>query len=79
MKFIDLTHTFTSDMPVFPGDKAAVLEQVAHIKEDGYNSFRIDTGMHVGTHMDAPGHFKKGGRMIDEIPLSELAGPGNFC
>src|SRR3989344_5984519 len=32
MKYIDLTHTFTADMPVYPGDPKSTLEQVAQIE-----------------------------------------------
>ena len=31
---------------------------------------------HLGTHIDAPIHFIKGGKTIEEIPLQKLIGPG---
>ena len=37
MKIVDLTHTFTEDMPVYPGDPKATLEQVAFIEKDTFN------------------------------------------
>ena len=43
MKIIDLTHTFTFNMPVFPGDPKPTLEQVAHIEKDSYNDHKITT------------------------------------
>ncbi|MEK6848208.1 MAG: cyclase family protein [Nanoarchaeota archaeon] len=76
MKIIDLTHTYTEDMPVYPGDPKATLEQVAFIDKDTYNDFRITTVMHVGTHMDAPLHMIKDGKRIDEIDPERFIGKG---
>src|SRR3989338_6342700 len=76
MKIIDLTHTFTEDMPVYPGDPKSTLKQIATLNKDGYNDHKIETVMHVGTHMDAPLHMIKGGKRIDEISSDKLFGPG---
>ncbi len=76
MKIIDLTHTFTSNMPVFPGDPKSALEQIAYIEKDSYNDHKLTTTMHVGTHMDAPLHMIAGGKSIDEIPLERFIGQG---
>lgn len=76
MKIIDLTHTFTSDMPVYPGDPKATLEQVAFIEKDTYNDHRLTTVMHVGTHMDAPLHMISDGKKIDQISLDKFMGKG---
>jgi kynurenine formamidase len=76
MKYIDLTHTFTSDMPVYPGDQKATLEQVAYIEKDTYNDHKITSVMHVGTHMDAPLHMIAIGKKVDEFSLGKLIGKG---
>lgn len=73
---IDLTHTFTSDMPVFPGDPKPILEQVAFIDQDSFNDHQLTTVMHVGTHMDAPKHMIKNGNRIDELKIDSFFGPG---
>jgi len=76
MKIIDLTHTFTEDMPVYPGDPKSSLQQVAHLEKDTYNDFKLETFMHVGTHMDAPFHMIEGGKKIDEIAPEKFIGSG---
>src|SRR3989344_3321749 len=76
VKIIDLTHTFTKDMPVYPGDPKASLEQVAHIEKDTYNDHKISTVMHVGTHMDAPLHMIANGKTIDELDPAKFIGDG---
>jgi kynurenine formamidase len=76
MKLIDLTHTFTSSMPVYPGDPQPSLTQVATLEKEGYNDHQITTVMHVGTHMDAPLHMIAHGKRMDEIPPETFIGKG---
>lgn len=76
MKIVDLTHTFTNDMPVYPGDPKPVLEQVSQIDKDTYNDHKITTTMHVGTHIDAPLHMIANGEALDEISIDRFIGKG---
>lgn len=76
MKIIDLTHTFTDNMPVYPGDPAQSLQQVAHLDKEGYNDHLLHTTGHVGTHMDAPLHMISGGKKMDEIDPDTFIGKG---
>lgn len=78
MKLIDLSHTFTQNMPVYPGDASPEMLQVATIHEHGYTDFQIKTGMHVGTHIDAPLHFIEGGKRLSEIPIQRLTGKAHL-
>lgn len=73
---IDLTHTFTDDMPVYPGDDCSKLYQSCSIDKDGVTDHTISSGMHVGTHMDAPLHMVEGGAYISEIDISHFQGRG---
>ncbi len=73
---IDLTHTFSGNMPVYPGDPRAELHQIAEFHSDGYNDFKIETGMHVGTHIDAPLHMTADGCYISEINVNSLSANG---
>jgi len=75
-KFIDLTHTFTDDMPVYPGDGCAKLYQSSFIKDCGISNHRVESGMHVGTHMDAPLHMVDGGALICDFPVDKFQGHG---
>ena len=67
MKYIDLTHTFNQNMPVYPGDTPPEFSQTDFFDQQGYNCFQIKTGMHVGTHMDAPLHMLKDGNGFRSI------------
>lgn len=76
MPYIDLTHAFTSEMPVYPGDASPELVQTSTIEKDGIVHFGLKTGMHVGTHIDAPLHMLAGGKKIDDYPPQKFFGRG---
>jgi kynurenine formamidase len=73
-KIVDLSHTYESNIPLYPGGAPFVLENMEPI-ENGYYLNKFSTGEHTGTHVDAPSHFAKGGKNIDELPLESLMGP----
>src|SRR5689334_13263881 len=74
--FIDLTHEFTGDMPVYPGDPPVMLLKTEDIPKDGILHYEIKTGMHVGTHIDAPAHMLSGGKFLDSYPVEKFFGRG---
>lgn len=74
--YIDLTHTFTSDMPVFPGDPVPELLKIATVKKDGFLDHKISTGMHIGTHMDAPAHMVEAGKYLSDFAPEKFFGRG---
>lgn len=76
MQLIDLTRIFHTSMPVFPGDMPPAWRQVAFVEREGYNVSQLHTGMHVGTHIDAPLHMVAGGKPLSEIPVTHFIGPG---
>ena len=73
---IDLTHIFTDNMPVYPGDDCSKLYQSDFIKDCGVSDHTIKSGMHVGTHMDAPLHMVEGGALICEFPVDKFQNRG---
>lgn len=78
MKFIDLTHTFGKNMFVYPGDRVPELVQITDLDRQGYIDYQIKTGMHVGTHMDAPFHMLKDGKRLSEIDIGKFFGRGHL-
>jgi len=76
MTYIDLTHIFDTDMPVYPGDPIPELVQIADLHKEGYTDYQIKTGMHVGTHMDAPLHMLEGGKWLSDITVEKFIGKG---
>lgn len=78
MNLVDLTHTFSSLTPVYPGDSTPFLKQVDFVEQNGIAHFALQTGMHVGTHIDAPAHFLKDGKLISEYPTDHFFGRGRL-
>lgn len=75
-KLIDLTHVFTDNMPVYPGDPCSRLYQCATVPGQGFTDHKIESTMHVGTHMDAPLHMHETGFVIADFPLDKFSGRG---
>jgi kynurenine formamidase len=69
----DLTHVFREGSPVFTGPEPQ-REALFTFAAAGFYSQKWTFGEHSGTHMDAPGHFVRGGRLSPQITLPELAG-----
>jgi len=76
VKLIDLSHKFIPRIPVYPGDEPVKLSQIASIDKHGFTNYQVTSGMHVGTHIDAPFHFISGGKCISDISLDRFYGPG---
>ncbi len=76
MKLIDLTHTINRTIAVFPGDDPVQLKQIRTLARDGFNNFRLSTGMHVGTHIDGPMHMTSDTRLMADLPLEMFTGKG---
>jgi kynurenine formamidase len=70
----DLTHVFTAGFPVFTGD-APSRRTLTTIQANGFYSQAWAFGEHSGTHVDAPGHFVAGGRLVTALRPEELFAP----
>jgi kynurenine formamidase len=71
----DLTHPLTTSFPPFSLGEEPVRRTVATIEDDGYYMQEWRIIEHIGTHVDAPGHFVAGGRLGPELKPSELIVP----
>lgn len=75
-KLVDLTHVFEDHTPAYPGDVPCRLVQTRTVAKDGYCSYILKTGLHAGTHLDAPLHFIEDGVMVKDLPLASFFGRG---
>lgn len=71
----DISPVFHADMPGWPGDTPFTAERVARI-EDGstVNVSSIVMSSHVGSHADAPLHYRADGASIAEVALEPFIG-----
>jgi len=74
-KIIDISVSLCEVMPVYPGNagfKMSLVEAIA--KGDAANVGAINTGVHNGTHVDAPWHFISDGPTVDKLDPEKLIG-----
>src|SRR4051812_28582636 len=71
----DLTHTFSSKIPVFPAFKPVQIKPKFAIGKDGFFANEITFDEHTGTHMDAPVHFVANGATADKLPADRFIAP----
>lgn len=76
MQLIDLTHTFDAEMPVYPGDPEPEFTDIANLSADGFSDTEVTAGMHVGTHIDAPAHVIRSGKLLSDYPVERFIGRG---
>ncbi len=74
--YIDLSHIFNNNMPVYPGDPEPELVKIASVGKDGFANHQLKTTMHVGTHMDAPAHMIQDGKYLSDYPAGKFFGRG---
>ena len=74
MKIYDISQEVFSCV-VFPGDPAPEKKQVLSIENgDMCNLTAFSMCAHNGTHVDAPYHFLKDGKTVDNLDLNRLVG-----
>ena len=73
-KWVDLTHTFGPNSPHFSAFKAAEIDTLFN-HEDGFFAQSFQFAGQYGTHIDAPIHFVKDTRYLEELELKELVLP----
>ena len=76
MQIHDISLPLSESLVVWPGDPPVRITHPAHLdRGDPYTVSRLEIGAHVGTHVDAPAHFVRGGAGVDRLALDLLVGP----
>ena len=75
MKLIDVTVPIHAAMTVYRRNPVVRIRPVLTLPRDGVQVSEICLGSHTGTHVDAPIHFIKGGKGIDQIDPRRFVGP----
>lgn len=71
---VDLTHRMYDEMAFWPGGVPFKKTRLVDY-DQGYQLHKFEMGENTGTHVDAPSHFIKGNKTIDELTFSELVVP----
>ena len=77
---VDLTHSFDDKTLYWPTSPSSFeLKKLSFGETPGgwfYAANTLCTPEHGGTHLDAPIHFDKSGKTVDQIPPRQLIAPG---
>ncbi len=74
MKIIDITQELFG-CKVYPGDPKPQAQRLGNMDSgDLYNLSSLSLCAHNGTHVDAPAHFLKDGKTIDQLPMESFVG-----
>jgi len=75
MRLFDISVEVAPDLAVWPHETRAQIRQTMAIEAgDIANVSEVSIGVHTGTHIDAPYHFMRNGKTVNEIPLAEMIG-----
>ena len=72
--FVDLTHDLDEGIPTWNGS-CGFKKEVKMDYDQGVRVLSYKSHAGIGTHMDAPSHFIRGGKNISDIALEELIVP----
>ncbi|MGX8790561.1 cyclase family protein [Oceanobacillus sp. M60] len=72
--WVDLTHTFGPNSPHFAAFKDAEFETL-YTHDDGFFAQQFSVSGQYGTHIDAPIHFVRDQRYLEELDLKEVVLP----
>jgi len=73
-KVVDLTHEMHPGMAFWPGGVPFSMKRLVDY-DKGYRLHSFTMGENTGTHVDAPGHFIKGNKAINQLSLASLVVP----
>lgn len=74
MKIYDISQELFSCI-IFPGDPAPTREVLSSMEEGAlYNLTSLSLCAHNGTHVDAPYHFIKDGKTVEQLSLTKTVG-----
>ncbi|MGD9898442.1 MAG: cyclase family protein [Calditrichaceae bacterium] len=76
MRVLDLSHSMSNHMPVFPGSPDPDFSDIGQFESDGFREKLLHISSHTGTHLDAPAHMIKNGKTLDEFDTDKFLGNG---
>lgn len=75
----DVTLPLEESTPPYPGDPGLSIQTLMDFERgDDLRLSAISLSAHLGTHVDAPLHFVRGGMSLEQIALETLIGPAHL-
>lgn len=73
-KIIDISWPISNATTGYKDKNIVQFEEVKNFNRDGVRDTTIHLSAHTGTHVDAPSHFLRDGKTIDQLNLDRLMG-----
>lgn len=74
--FIDISWPISNEITEYKNKISVKIKQIAEYDSNGVREKLLTFNSHTGTHIDAPAHFTKNGKTLDELSLDKFYG---FC
>ncbi len=74
MKIFDISWPISSAMTAYKNKNVFSIKNIKEFNRDAARETIITLGSHTGTHVDAPSHFLKDGKTIDQIAPERTIG-----
>ncbi len=74
MKVIDVSWPISRATTGYKDRAVVKFDEIKNFLRDGVRETNINLSAHTGTHIDAPSHFLRDGKTIDQIDLSRFIG-----
>jgi len=74
--WIDLTYPFSPDVPRVGSFAGPTITRIAEMPEKPLNVTRVETIVHMGTHLDSPRHFFLDGPAMEAVSPERFMGAG---
>lgn len=77
VRCVDLSWTYDKDTIFWPGgtEKFTLCMNCVETDSSFYSAGTFTTAEHGGTHVDAPYHFAKHGKTVEQLRLKDLIAP----
>lgn len=75
MKIFDISWPLFNGMTAYKDRHVVEIKATKTFEQDGVRESLITFGSHSGTHIDAPAHFLKDGKSLEEINPLQCVGP----
>jgi len=74
MKVIDVSWPISTATTGYKDRAVVKFDEIRNFLKDGVRETNIHLSAHTGTHIDAPSHFLRDGKTIDQVDLSQFIG-----
>lgn len=73
---VDLSQSLSPRTPRSSDHPEVRFDTIRWFSRHGIQTRQVTASLHSGTHIDAPALYVQGGMTVDQVPVSDMVGPG---